>query len=121
VSNDPLLSAATTLGTEHGDSFATRMYAKHIGVALAPDIIEGYEIGDEDIMSLCPEPLSGEYAGEPGPMFVLGEIANLAEGVTIIKYDDHDDILEAYEKAYRETFWSSLIGKLKDLVDGQTN
>jgi hypothetical protein len=120
VSNDPLLGAATTLGTQHGSQFAIILYVSHIDFDTAIDILYGYRHHDDLVMNLCPEPLSGEYEDEPSPMFILGQIAKLNGGDPITN-GDKDYVLLTYENAYKEAFWSNLLGKLKEALNGQTH
>lgn len=69
----------------------------------AQRIIDGERDGDPEVMDMCPSPLSGEWADDPIPADVLGEL-NLDE--------DHelaDDLLSEYESAYSEAWWAEVI------------
>ena len=121
MSKDILTDAATTLGNKHGRCLAEKLAANDIGFQTAKDIVRGHEKREPEIMALCPEPLEGSFGDEPSPMFILDDVAELAEGVQVIKYDEEENVLEAYENAYKESFWATMIEKMKDIIDGQEN
>lgn len=63
-------------------------------------IWKGYNEGDCEVMDLCPNPLSGEWAGES-----VCEIFNLNVG------EDYpaDEVLTEYELGFQEGFWDKVI------------
>ena len=63
-------------------------------------ILAGYEECDSEVMDLCPNPLSGEWAGES-----ISEIFNLNIGED---YPD-DEVLIEYEQGFQEGFWDKAI------------
>ena len=60
----------------------------------------GYDEGDCQVMDLCPNPLSGEWAGES-----ISEIFNLNIGED---YPD-DEVLIEYQQGFQEGFWDKAI------------
>jgi hypothetical protein len=62
-------------------------------------ILAGYEECDSEVMDLCPNPLSGEFAGESIP-----EIFGLAIGE---EYPSDEDLTE-FELGFSQGFWEKL-------------
>ena len=63
-------------------------------LAIAQKILDGIDDGDPEIMDLCPNPLSGEWAGE-----------SLKE---IFGRFPTQSMMDNYENGYRDGFFSSL-------------
>ena len=74
-------------------------------------IVDGYELGDGLIMDLCPNPLSGEWAGES-----ISEIFGLDVGEAHPAVDD----LLAFEDGFRDAFWETLIKICQTQLEGAT-
>jgi hypothetical protein len=122
--DDPLSEAAYRLGRSKGEGFADLLIDRVTDVETARDFIEGFENGDEVVMSLCPDPLSGAWAGDPTPVSVIGQIAELAEAKDLLKcanieeaLDAADDILNTYEQAYRDGFWETALKRANEIVE----
>ena len=63
-------------------------------LSIAQKILDGIDDGDPEIMDLCPNPLSGEWAGE-----------SLKE---IFGRSPTRSMMDNYENGYRDGFFSSL-------------
>jgi hypothetical protein len=116
---DRLIQAAKQVGCEHGKKKGGFVQGLGLNSKAAKKILEGYEDGDEHIMDLCPSPLSGEWADDPIPMTILDEIANHIDAQYLrgVSLDgDTDDVLDAYESAYREAFWKETIESCKKIA-----
>lgn len=61
---------------------------------------KGYDEGDPEVLDLCPDPLSGEWAGES-----IGELFGLKTGDM---WPD-DDLLEAFENGFGAGFWDTVL------------
>lgn len=120
MSGDKLIEAAKELGREHGESKGTFVKGLSISKYAAKRILEGYNNGDEETMDICPKPLSGEWAEDPTPMAILDEIANKVDDHHTLRGEDidpdSDDVLDAYEEAYTEAFWGTVIDQCKEVV-----
>lgn len=66
-------------------------------------ILEGYDNGDPEIMDMCPNPLSGEWAGESIP-----EIFGC--------YPSEDSLAE-YEMAFSDSWWNEVITWCNTMTD----
>ena len=119
--SDKLGEAAKALGREHGIQRAdTTVTSANCTVGAARKILEGYESSNEEVLDLCPNPLSGEWADDPQPMAILDAIADKVDphelrGVDIF---ETSDVLDLYEEAYRQGFWDKVILASKSIVDG---
>lgn len=72
-------------------------------------IREGYDNGDPEVMELCPNPLSGEWAGES-----ISEVFGLKVGED---YPDSED-LDRYEEGFRQGFWHKVLGDCNYQLEG---
>lgn len=121
VAKDKLGDAAKALGREHGVHWAdVTVTSDKCTVDAAKRIVSGFEDGDPQVMDLCPNPLSGEWADEPTPMTILDEIANKVDphelrGEAI---EEGDDLIDVYEESFREAFWDKVILASKSIMDG---
>jgi hypothetical protein len=70
-------------------------------------IMAGYEDGDSQVMDLCPNPLSGEWAGESIP-----EIFGLAIGE---EYPSDEDLTE-FEQGFSQGFIDGLIARCQYML-----
>lgn len=121
---DSLSEAAIKLGNEHGTTRAGWLNANHFTKYAAQKIIDGYESSDEQVMGLCPSPLSGEFEGDPNVAGVIDEIAELAGSKELLANANIDDamehsssILDKYEEAYSTAFWGLIIDRCRKLVE----
>jgi hypothetical protein len=71
-------------------------------------VLAGYDDGDPEVLDLCPNPLSGEWAGESIP-----ELLGLSVGDP---YPDDDDLQE-YEDGFVQGFWAEVIGTARTMVN----
>jgi hypothetical protein len=122
--DDPLSEAAYKLGRQKGEDFANQLIDHNVGMLTAEDVIEGYEAGDEQVMNLCPDPLSGEWSGDPTPITAMDDIASLAEAESLLEkpnieeaLDSADDVLGIYEQAFRDGFWEVALKKAHEIVE----
>lgn len=120
---DPLSEAAYHLGRKKGARFAVMLINDTTARNAAETLIEGYENSDEEIMDLCPNPLSGEWADDPTPMSVIEDISRLAEAEGLLKKTDiqeamdaAEDVLDVYESGYREAFWEAALKLAKAML-----
>lgn len=116
MAEDKLGAAARQLGVIHGKVRAGTV-KRTLSKDLAKRLLEGYENHDEDVMDMCPKPLSGEWVDDPTPMRILDQIANRA-GLKNKIYktggpDIEDDLLDVYEDAYTEAFWETVVSDCK--------
>jgi hypothetical protein len=94
--NDETIAAAEALGAEHGRNAGSWVTDGNTTPETYRRLLEGIRDGDPEILDALPcAPLSGEWAGDPTPASVLAEL-DVAEDD-----DDADDVLSAYEDAYR--------------------
>lgn len=63
-------------------------------------ILEGYDNGNPEVLDLCPNPLSGEWAGES-----ISEVFGLKVGEG---YPESED-LDRYEEGYQQGFWHEVL------------
>ena len=117
MSHDKLTEAAVKLGTQDGERLAESLVSLKMTKPLANLLLTGYEKQDPDIMALCLEPLEGTHGDQPSAMFILDEIAQLADDLQVIKYDEEENVLEAYENSYKEAFWAKVVARLKEIVN----
>ena len=113
---DKLTEAARNMGKEHGEKLAQSMVQLNIDDASCARILQGYKNGDESILMLCPEPLSGEWAGDPVVIDVISDLASLQVADELLANADieaamnaSENVLDNYESAYREAFWRVII------------
>lgn len=88
------------LGYQNGIANGDALAVGNTTLAEYTKIREGYNEGDCQIMDLCPNPLSGELAGESIP-----EIFNLNVGEN---WPDEETLTE-YEQGFQEGFWDKVI------------
>lgn len=108
---DKLGEAAKALGVEHGAQRASWV-TDSMSTDIATKILAGHDASSDEIMALCPEPLSGEWADDPTPMSVLDEIANRADlknNLYITAIGVEDDVLDLYEKSFHKAFWTQVL------------
>jgi hypothetical protein len=122
--DDPLSDAAYKLGRQKGEDFANQLIDHKVGVLTAEDVIKGHEAGDEEVMNLCPDPLSGEWSGDPTPITAMDDIASLAEAEGLLRkpsieeaLDSAEDVLDIYERAFRDGFWEVALRKANEIVE----
>jgi hypothetical protein len=122
--NDPLSEAAYRLGLSKGEDFAKRFVDISTELGEAQVILEGHKNGEEEVMALCPDPLSGEWAGDPTPISAMNEIASLAEAESLLEkanieeaLDAAEDLLDIYEEAYRSGFWETALKRASQIVE----
>lgn len=121
---DPLQQAAHKLGWSKGEDFANLLVDRGTDAEDARIILNGFENDDEEVLALCPEPLKGEWAGEPTPFAVMSDIASLAEAEGLLEkpnieeaLDAAEDLLEVFEHAYRDGFWETAIKRSKEIME----
>jgi hypothetical protein len=122
--DDALSEAAYKLGRSKGEAFA-----KHfVDITTEPEeaqiILEGYENGEDKVMALCPDPLSGEWAGDMTPISAINDISSLAEAEGLLKkanieeaLDAAQDLLDIYEEAYRDGFWETALKRASLIIE----
>lgn len=113
-----LEEAATAIGKQHGLEHASWVITPNTGIKVAESILKGYEDEDPFVLELCPEPLSGEWAGHPTPMTILEDIADKVGQPSGISAEYDNDILDVYEAAFKETFWDHVVLASKTIVEG---
>lgn len=124
---DKLSGAARALGKEQGEKSArTFINLGPMSKESAQEVITRYENGDTEIMTLCPQPLSGEWAGDPNTVSVMDEIAALPEAKELLANANIDDAMDAsssvlddYENAHDEAFWAMVIEYCKLVVENK--
>lgn len=82
-------------GLEHGRAKGSWVIDGNTSDEEKARIIKGYEEGDPEIMDMCPDPLSGEWAGE--------SMSELSKEYGIDLYDE--DQADDFETAFQEAFW----------------
>lgn len=75
-------------------------------------IWQGYNDGDPEIMDMQPSPLSGEWADGPFIPDVLEEVGLPRD----YDGDDLSDLLDAYEMAYSEAYWTTVLRSVSYLL-----
>lgn len=121
---DALSEAAYRLGRAKGEDFAKRFVDITTEPEEAQIIITGFENGEEEVMALCPDPLSGEWAGEMTPVLAINDISSLAEAEGLLKkanieeaLDAAQDLLDIYEEAYRDGFWETALKRASQIIE----
>jgi hypothetical protein len=124
---DKLSEAARALGNEHGQKSA-RTFINNVPMSKesAEKVITRYQDGDPEIMTLCPKPLSGEWAGDPNTVSVMDEIAALPEAKELLANASIDAAMEAtisilddYENAHDEAFWAMVLEYCQLVVENK--
>lgn len=102
---------AYKLGYEHGKRASGSVWNGNTTKEEYLAILEGYEYEFQPVMDLCPNPLSGEWAGES-----ISELFGLNIG------DDmpDDEELAEYENAFQIAFWDSLLGHCKYMTEQES-
>jgi hypothetical protein len=124
---DKLSEAAKALGKDHGEKSARNFInLGPISKQSAENVISRYEANDPEIMTLCPQPLSGEWAGDPNTVSVMDEIAALPEAKELLANASIDaamdatiNILDDYENAHDEAFWAMVIKYCELVVENK--
>lgn len=75
-------------------------------------ILAGFDDGDPAILDACPDPLSGEWAGESIP-----ELFDIPIGG---EWPADDDLTE-YEDGFRDGFWDQAIADVRGFLGESTN
>jgi hypothetical protein len=128
--SDVLAEAAKLLGFEHGRQRGECVFnSNNCTHVAAMRIINGYTDGEEEVMDLCPSPLSGEWADDPTPCTAIDEIANLAEAYHLVQgqddieeaLKDSGNILDVYEEAFKAGFWAAVILSANSIIVGQVS
>lgn len=118
--SDILIDAAKKVGAQHGSTSAGwAVTSNNCTVDAATRIVKGHEDGDPKVMDLCPNPLSGEWADDPTPMALLDEIANQVTDPHRLRgqdIEDTEDVLDAYEEAFRDKFWTEVLNTCKEII-----
>lgn len=121
--DDALSEAAYRLGLSKGEDFANRLIDRVTDIEDARIILNGFENGEEEVMALCPDPLSGEWADDPTPVSAINDISSLAEAEGLLKkaniieaLDAAEDLLDVYEHAYRDGFWETALKRAGEIV-----
>jgi hypothetical protein len=121
--DDALSEAAYRLGRSKGEDFANRLVDRGTDTEEARIILEGYENDEKEVLALCPDPLSGEWADDPTPVSAINDISSLAEAEGLIKkaniieaLDSAEDLLDVYEDAYRDGFWETALKRANEIV-----
>lgn len=96
-----IITRAEELGEEAGANVGSWVEFSTPDEAYA--FIRGYENGDDQVLEMCPSPLSGEFADTPTPLMLLQVLG-------FNGYDDEsDEILTAYENGYTEKWWEAAL------------
>lgn len=108
----PAERRAFGLGVEHGTNAGSWVFDGNTSDETIRRVLQGYEDGDPEIMEMCPNPLSGEWAGDPTPADILREVGldpgdDTARDVEMDNIED--DVLTAYEMAFQDGFWDEVI------------
>lgn len=83
------------MGYERGKAAGSWVVDGNTSPTTARKILAGYEEGDPEIMDLCPNPLSGEWAGE---------------SLSQLDLDDASaEDLEEYEIGFMDGFWTEVV------------
>ena len=122
--DDPLSEAAYRLGRTKGEVFAELLINHKTGRDTAEILLAGFESNNEEVMNMCPDPLSGEWSGDPTPIMVIDDIAELAEAEDLLNkanieeaLDAAEDLLDVYEQAYRDGFWETALKRAAEIVE----
>jgi len=121
--DDPLFEAAYRLGREKGENMGKLVITHTTSVNAASILLNGFQDNDEEVMDICPNPLSGEWADDPKPIKVIEDIANLAEAENLLKnidiekaLDQAEDVLDIFEEAYRDGFWETALKRASEII-----
>ena len=122
--DDPLFEAAWRLGREKGENMGKLIITHTTGVDAASTLLNGFQDNDEEVMDICPNPLSGEWADDPTPIKIIEDIASLAEAKNLLNnidiekaLDQAEDVLDIFEEAYRDGFWETALKRASEIVE----
>ena len=96
------------IGKDHGTAQGSWVFDGNTTDETYRWVLKGYEWGDGEVLDLCPNPLSGEWAGESIP-----ELLGLSVGDP---YPDDDDLQE-YEDGFVQGFWDEVIGTARKMAE----
>lgn len=99
-----LSANAVEIGYEYGRAAGSWVIGGNTSIDTVIAIAKGYEDGDPQIMDMEPSPLSGEWADDPSIEDILYEI-----GVDGSTADASDDLLDEFQIAYSDAFWSEVM------------
>jgi hypothetical protein len=121
---DPLLEAARALGVSKGTAVAKLVVDKDTSVSKAQLLVDGYLYSDEEVMAICPQPLSGEYADSDSTMRIMEDIAGMAGSEELLKkqnfeeaMDASSDVLDTFESGYQEGFWAEVLKRANSILE----
>jgi hypothetical protein len=122
--NDPLLQAAHDLGVSKGDKMAKMIVNNETTVKAAKLLVQGYLESNEEVMDICPKPVSGEFADGDTPLDIIDEIAKLAGSDKLLKntniedaMDESSDVLDTFEDGYSEGFWIEALKRANAILE----
>jgi len=105
-------AAMRELGTIAGQNDGSWAVDGNTSAETAQAIIRGYEDGDPEVMDMMPSPLSGEFADGP----FLPDIFEQVTGDRDYQGDDASDLLDAYEMAYSDAYWTTVLDSAKSIA-----
>jgi hypothetical protein len=109
VSDDRLSDVAQELGLEHGKSRGAIITVMNCSPYTASMIIDQYDKKDPEVLSLCPDPLSGGPPDDPPAFHILEQIADKADQPSGFSEGKDQDVMAIYEKAFQEGFWKEVM------------
>lgn len=90
-------------GADDGKNAGSYVIDGNTSVETAKAILKGYDEGDNEVMDMCPDPLSGVWSGQSMPE-ILGD------------YAESDEVQEAYTEAFQTAYWNEVLRSAEKML-----